>query len=74
MKYLLNWMEPAQMVNTSNNYGSSFVGAIEGSALAAGEPCDCCKSSLVSSGNDLFLLFRNFPEQRFGKTDISLLF
>ena len=59
MKYLLNWMDPEQMVNTSNNYGSSFVGAIEGSALAPGEPCDCCKSSLVSSGNDLFLLFRN---------------
>jgi hypothetical protein len=59
MQYLLNWMEPQQMVNTSNNYGSSFNGAIEGSALAPGEPCDCCKSSLVSSGDDLFLLFRN---------------
>ena len=59
MKYLLNWTEPQQMVNISNNYGSSFNGAIEASALAPGEPCDCCKSSLVSSGDDLFLLFRN---------------
>ena len=59
MQYLLNWMDPQQMVNVSNNYGSSFNGPIEGSALAPGEPCDCCKSSLVCSGDNLFLLFRN---------------
>lgn len=59
MQYLLNWMEPKQMVNSSMTFGGSFIGATEGSALAPGEPCDCCKSSLISSGNNLFLLFRN---------------
>ena len=59
MQYLLNYMEPKQMVNVSNNFGSSFIGAIEGSVLADGEPCDCCKASLVSKGDNLFLLFRN---------------
>ena len=59
MQYLLNWMEPKQMVNTSVNFGDTFMGSVEGSFLAPGEPCDCCKSSLVCSGNDVFLLFRN---------------
>lgn len=59
MQYLLNYMEPKQMVNVSNNFGSSFIGATEGSVLADGEPCDCCKASLVSNGDNLFLLFRN---------------
>jgi hypothetical protein len=59
MQYLLNWNEPKQMVNTSLSFGSSFLGATEASALALGEPCDCCKSSLVCDGNNVFLLFRN---------------
>jgi len=59
MEYLLNWMDPKQMVNPSFTFGDDFVGATEGSALAPGEPCDCCKSSLICSGDDVFLLFRN---------------
>ena len=59
MQYLLNWTEPKQMVNISLSYGSAFLGATEGSALALGEPCDCCKSSLVCDGDKVFLLFRN---------------
>ena len=59
MQYLLNWNEPKQMVNTSLSFGSTFLGATEASALALGEPCDCCKSSLVCDGNNVFLLFRN---------------
>ena len=59
MQYLLNWNEPKQMVNTSLSFGSSFLGATDASALALGEPCDCCKSSLVCDGNNVFLLFRN---------------
>ena len=27
--------------------------------LAPGEPCDCCKSSLICSENNVYLLFRN---------------
>tara|TARA_B100000767_G_scaffold164124_1_gene153871 strand:+ start:2343 stop:3674 length:1332 start_codon:yes stop_codon:yes gene_type:complete len=59
MQYLLNWMEPKQMVNVSNNFGVTFIGAVDGSELSNGEPCDCCKSSLVSKDDNLFLLFRN---------------
>ena len=59
MQYLLNWLEPKQMVNISSDYGVTFNGAIEGSALSPGEPCDCCKSSLVSKGSDIYLLYRN---------------
>jgi len=59
MEYLLNWTDPKQMVNPSFTFGNDFFGATEGSALAPGEPCDCCKSSLICSGDDVFLLFRN---------------
>ena len=59
MEYMLNWMDPKQMVNTSSTFGNSFNGAVNGSFLSPGEPCDCCKSSLVCSGNDVFLLYRN---------------
>jgi hypothetical protein len=27
--------------------------------MAPGEPCDCCKSTIVTQGNNVFLLFRN---------------
>lgn len=59
MQYLLNFTEPKQMVNRSINYGDSFIGSIEGSESAPGEPCDCCKSSLILDNNDIYLLFRN---------------
>jgi len=59
MQYLLNWTEPKQMINSSVTFGDNFVGAIEGSLLSPGEPCDCCKSSLICSGDNVYLLFRN---------------
>ena len=59
MQYLLNWTEPKQMVNRSINFGDTFIGGIEGSQSAPGEPCDCCKSSLILDNNDIYLLFRN---------------
>ena len=59
MQYLLNWTQPKQMVNVSFSYGLTFLGATEACSLAPGEPCDCCKSSLVCSGSEVFLLFRN---------------
>ena len=59
MQYLLNWTEPKQMVNRSITYGDSFIGSTEGSFSAPGEPCDCCKSSLILDNNDIYLLFRN---------------
>jgi hypothetical protein len=59
MQYLLNFTEPKQMVNRSINYGDSFIGSVEGSESTPGEPCDCCKSSLILDNNDIYLLFRN---------------
>ena len=59
MQYLLNWTEPKQMVNSSVTFGDNFAGTTEGSLLAPGEPCDCCKSSLICSANNVYLLFRN---------------
>lgn len=59
MQYLLNWGEPKQMVNRSIDYGNSFLGSVNASANAPGEPCDCCKASLVLDNNDIYLLFRN---------------
>ena len=52
-------MDPKQMVNPSFTFGDDFVGATEGSALAPGEPCDCCKSSVITESNNVYLLFRN---------------
>ena len=59
MKYLLNWSDPKQMVNTSLTFGNNFLGENDGSILAPGEPCDCCKSSLICKGDNVYLLFRN---------------
>ena len=59
MQYLLNWMEPKQMVSKSNDFGNSFVGAVEASHLSPGEPCDCCKSSLVIDNDNIYLFYRN---------------
>ena len=57
MQYLLTWTEPKQMVNKSTDFGNSFVGAVEASHLSPGEPCDCCKSSLVIDNDNIYLLY-----------------
>lgn len=59
MECLPGWTHWKQMVKTSFNFGTTFSAATDVSALAPGEPCDCCQSTLVSSGNSVFLLFRN---------------
>ena len=59
MECLRGWTHWKQMVKTSFNFGTTFSAATDVSALAPGEPCDCCQSTLVSSGNSVFLLFRN---------------
>ena len=48
-----------QMVNVSTDFGLTFPNEVDGSALAPGEPCDCCKSSVVTFENNVFLIFRN---------------
>lgn len=59
MEYELNWHNPRQIVKTSNDYGTTFSAAVNGSNLSPGEPCDCCRADIVSSGNDIYLLYRN---------------
>jgi len=59
MECLPNWTDWKQVVKTSFNFGMSFSPATDVSALATGEPCDCCQSTLVTSGDNVYLLFRN---------------
>ena len=59
MECLPNWTDWKQVVKTSFNLGMSFSPATDVSALASGEPCDCCQSTLVTNGNNVYLLFRN---------------
>jgi len=59
MECLPNWTDWKQVVKTSFNLGMSFSPATDVSALASGEPCDCCQSTLVTNGNSVYLLFRN---------------
>ena len=59
MECLPNWTDWKQMVKTSFDFGMSFSLAADVSALAPGEPCDCCQSTLVTNGGNVYLLFRN---------------
>ena len=60
MESTTSWTDWKQMVKTSFDFGTTFSTAVDVSALAPGEPCDCCQSTLVTKGNnDVFLLFRN---------------
>ena len=59
MESTTNWMDWKQMVKTSFNFGTTFSTAVDVSALAPGEPCDCCQSTLVTKENNVYLLFRN---------------
>lgn len=59
MESTTGWLDWKQMVKTSFNFGTTFSNAVDVSALAPGEPCDCCQSTVVTKGNDVYLLFRN---------------
>ena len=59
MKCLSNYTNWEQMVRVSFDLGLSFSVETDASAIAPGEPCDCCKSTIVTQGNNIFLLFRN---------------
>ena len=48
-----------QIVRVSSNLGNTFSAEANASALAPGEPCDCCQSTLVTNGDNVYLLFRN---------------
>jgi len=58
MKYNLNFSEPKQMVRTSNDFGNTFNQAVVASDISS-EPCECCKSSLIVSDSNIFVLYRN---------------
>ena len=59
MESTTSWTDWKQMVKTSFDFGTIFSTAVDVSALAPGEPCDCCQSTLVTKGNNVYLLFRN---------------
>jgi hypothetical protein len=59
MESTTSWTDWKQMVKTSFDFGTTFSAAVDVSALAPGEPCDCCQSTLVAKGNNVYLLFRN---------------
>ena len=48
-----------QIVRASLDFGNTFSAEADVSALAPGEPCDCCQSTLVTNGDNVYLLFRN---------------
>ncbi len=54
-----NWHFPKQVVARSNDGGSSYLPPIDATALTAGEPCECCASTVIADGNTVALLFRN---------------
>jgi hypothetical protein len=47
------------IVRASLDFGNTFSAEVDVSALAPGEPCDCCQSTLVTNGDNVYLLFRN---------------
>tara|TARA_B100000767_G_scaffold153747_1_gene144574 strand:+ start:2905 stop:4227 length:1323 start_codon:yes stop_codon:yes gene_type:complete len=60
MECTTSWADWEQMVKSSSDFGATFSAATNASALAPGEPCDCCQSTFVTKGNnDVYLLFRN---------------
>ena len=60
MECTTSWTDWEQMVKSSSDFGTTFSAATNASALAPGEPCDCCQSTFVTEGNnDVYLLFRN---------------
>ena len=59
MESTTSWTDWKQMVKTSFDFGTTFSAAVDVSALAPGEPCDCCQSTLVAKGDNVYLLFRN---------------
>ncbi len=59
MKCTQNDTDFEQIVNISMDFGSTFDNEVNASELVPGEPCDCCKSTIVTKGNNVYLLFRN---------------
>lgn len=60
MECTTSWTDWEQMVKSSSDFGTTFSTATNASALAPGEPCDCCQSTMVTKGNnEVYLLFRN---------------
>jgi len=60
MECTASWTDWEQMVKSSSDFGATFSTATNASALAPGEPCDCCQSTFVTKGNnEVYFLFRN---------------
>ena len=59
MKNDLSFSTAEQMVRTSNDFGLTFGTAVSSTLNSPDDPCDCCKASLLVSGNNIYVLFRN---------------
>ena len=57
MKSLPNGTDYKQIVRTSFDFGQTFSAEADVSALAPGEPCDCCQSTLVTKGDNVYDFF-----------------
>ncbi len=58
MKFDTAFMNPHYVVCRSSDYGATFSTDVLASG-SAGEVCDCCPASIISSGSRAVMLFRN---------------
>lgn len=58
MKFNASFMDAQYVVSRSSDYGNSFSADVLASSTA-GDVCDCCPASLVSSGSKVMTLYRN---------------
>lgn len=54
-----NWLNPNYYLLHSDDYGSTFEGAMNLTASIPDEACDCCPAELVISDDKQILLYRN---------------
>ncbi|HLP93674.1 MAG TPA: hypothetical protein VK168_06535 [Saprospiraceae bacterium] len=73
MKFDPNWGNARYVLTRSADLGQTFEPDILGSAWSGGDVCDCCPSTVVTSGNTVALMYRdNLNNLRNNWTGISL--
>ncbi|MFN0035441.1 MAG: T9SS type A sorting domain-containing protein [Saprospiraceae bacterium] len=59
MKFDPGWGNARHVLTRSNDYGDTFNADVLGSGFSGGVVCDCCPSTVVSSGNTTALMYRD---------------
>lgn len=59
MEFDPNWSDPRYVVHASTDGGSTFSSAVDASAVAPGEVCDCCPSFILADQGKVLQMFRN---------------